>query len=81
MKLRVKQRLVLMGAYSDPPKQLTVREIAVNVVIAGVVFGAMGLVIGDWQMVISVGMSSTGGHLIHQWWWRRTGQPEAEDGQ
>ncbi|MHC5264451.1 hypothetical protein ACYSUO_41825 [Streptomyces sp. UC4497] len=62
---------------ADPPKQLTVREIAVNVVTTGV-FGAMGPVTGDWPMAIGVGTSATGSHLIHQWWWRRTGRPQAE---
>lgn len=79
MKLRLKYRLKLMGAHPDPPKQLTVREVVLTVVVAVVVLGAMGLIIGDWQMAIGLGISVTGSQLIHQWWWRRTGQPEAKD--
>ncbi|WP_306324065.1 MULTISPECIES: hypothetical protein [unclassified Streptomyces] len=68
-----------MGSHTDPPKQLTVREVTFIVLVAVVLFGAMGLIIGDWQMAIGLGISVTGSQLIHQWWWRRTGQPEYED--
>ncbi|MFJ9179377.1 hypothetical protein [Streptomyces sp. NPDC102360] len=79
MKLRVKRRLLLMGAHTDPPKQLSAREVLVTVFVAVVIYGAMGLIIGDRQMAISLGISTTASQLIFQWWWRRTGQPEYED--
>ncbi|WP_306324071.1 MULTISPECIES: hypothetical protein [unclassified Streptomyces] len=36
-----------VGLHTDPPRQFTAQEIAVNTVIAAVVFGAMGLAIGS----------------------------------
>ncbi|MCX4834227.1 hypothetical protein OG785_04690 [Streptomyces sp. NBC_00006] len=51
----------------------------VYLALAVVIYGAMGLIIGDWQMAIVLGISVTGSQVIYQWWWRRTGQPEYED--
>ncbi|WP_327657275.1 hypothetical protein [Streptomyces sp. NBC_00483] len=51
----------------------------VYLALAVVIYGAMGLIIGDWQMAIVLGISVTGSQVIYQWWWCRTGQPEYED--
>ncbi|WP_327671028.1 MULTISPECIES: hypothetical protein [unclassified Streptomyces] len=81
MKPRGKRWLTFTGVRAGPSKPLTGPEIVVMVVAAVVVFGAMGLVIGHWDMVIGAGVCGTGSHLICQWWWRRTSQPEGRDDQ